>query len=91
MEIKHVNILVSGMVQGVGFRYSCQKIAKSLGVKGFVKNMYNGDVYIEVEGDEAQLNKMVKWCWQGPSNARVTEVSIDNGSVKNFKHFEIKS
>ncbi len=91
MEIKHMNIFVAGMVQGVGFRYNCQKIARSIGVRGFVKNMYNGEVYIEAEGDENQLKNIIKWCWQGPLNARVTEVRTETASIKDFKYFEIKS
>jgi len=48
---KHVNITVKGRVQGVGFRYSAMEAAEELGIKGFVRNMPDGSVYIEAEGE----------------------------------------
>jgi len=53
--MRHLNIRVSGKVQGVFFRASTKEQADQLGVKGFVRNEPNGDVYIEVEGDEEKL------------------------------------
>ena len=88
--MKHFNITVEGYVQGVGFRYFVNKQAQIYGVKGFVKNMYNGSVYIEVEGKELQTNQFIRTCYQGPSSARVTNVDIEEGEVKNFSLFQVK-
>ena len=90
MNLTHKEITISGIVQGVGFRYSCLRIARSMGIRGFVKNSDNGDVYIEAEGEEYQLQLFLKWCWEGSSHARITNVSHQNGKPKHYKVFEIK-
>jgi acylphosphatase len=86
---KHKNITVSGIVQGVGFRFSTKSMANSLGIKGFVKNLYNGDVYIEAEGNEVQLQHFIEWCHQGSSYSRIYDVKIKESELKHFTHFEI--
>jgi len=48
--MKKLHLVVSGIVQGVGFRWYTQRIAKSLGLTGWVRNLQNGDVEIVVEG-----------------------------------------
>ncbi|MCQ2500502.1 MAG: acylphosphatase [Lachnospiraceae bacterium] len=52
-------IRVSGRVQGVGFRYRAQHAAKSYGVKGFVRNEYDGSVFMELQGTERQITDML--------------------------------
>lgn len=85
----HKNITIEGKVQGVGFRYTAKTMALSLGVKGFVKNLTNGSVYIEAEGSEVQLKHLIDWCRRGPSYAYVDEVRIENADIKGFDIFEI--
>lgn len=85
----HKNITVIGRVQGVGFRFACRSMANSLGVKGYVKNLYNGNVYIEAEGTEVQLKHFINWCYKGPSYANVSELKEIEDSVKGYKYFEI--
>jgi len=88
--MKHYNITVIGKVQGVFYRQSTVEISNQLGVKGFVRNEANGNVFIEAEGTEGQLKKLVEWCKMGPSGAKVIEVKIAEGEMKNFFVFEIK-
>ena len=64
-------ITVKGRVQGVGFRYYTLHKAKSLDLTGFVKNLANGDVYIEAYGHEHQLEIFLDWCRKGPSTSSV--------------------
>lgn len=85
----HKNITVIGDVQGVGFRFSTKNIAKSLGIKGFVKNMVNGDVYIEAEGSEVQLQHFIQWCHKGSGHSRIHDVKVEESELKQFTHFEI--
>lgn len=66
------------MVQGVGFRYYCFKEASSLGLLGYVKNIYNGDVEIEVEGEEGAINDFIKLIQIGPEHSRVTSISVES-------------
>jgi acylphosphatase len=89
MKISHINIHVSGKVQGVFYRASTKEKADELGVKGFVRNEPNGDVYIEAEGNEKQLEEFISWCRKGPTHARVTDVKINPSAAKDFKTFEI--
>lgn len=86
----HLNITITGRVQGVGFRFAAKSMAKSLGIKGFVENLYNGQVYVEAEGSEVQLKHFLNWCHQGPSFANVEEVYSDEAELKGFRYFDIK-
>lgn len=88
MESKE--IIISGHVQGVGYRFSCKRMAQVFGVKGYVKNLPDGNVYILAKGNTTQLNLFINWCHTGPANARVSNVSIKCISNKDLKTFEIK-
>ncbi|HBH48299.1 MAG TPA: acylphosphatase [Bacteroidales bacterium] len=90
MTTQHKNITVSGMVQGVGFRYACLKMARTTGINGFVKNLPNGKVYIEAEGNESQLKVFIRWCYSGPSHAYVQSVNIVDGETVCYNNFDIK-
>jgi len=90
MTLKHKNITVSGIVQGVGFRYHTIRIARSLGIKGFVKNLSDGSVYIEAEALDWQLEKFISWCNEGPSRATVYNIETTEGQMKNFTGFDVK-
>lgn len=81
-------INVSGRVQGVGFRYSTVREAKRLGITGFVKNQYDGSVYIEAEGSADQLFNFVEWCRRGPGF--VKSVTTDTGTPENYTDFTIE-
>ncbi len=85
--IRHYNITVSGKVHGVFYRATAVKMAKLLGVTGFVQNEENGTVYCEAEGEEEMLVKFVQWCQHGPDKAEVTHVSVSDGEVKGFNKF----
>ncbi|MGV8017322.1 MAG: acylphosphatase [Ignavibacteria bacterium] len=71
-----IKMTVRGMVQGVGFRYYCYRQADALGITGYAKNLYNGDVEIEAEGAEGVLNEFVKLIEIGPKFSRVNSVSV---------------
>ena len=69
--------LVSGVVQGVGFRYHAQRQALRLGLVGWVKNRIDGDVELVACGAQARLDQLESWLWQGPSMARVKKVEVE--------------
>jgi len=71
-------ITIKGMIQGVGFRYYCFKNANTLELFGYVKNLYNGDVEIEVEGDDGAVNEFINLVKIGPENSRVTSISVES-------------
>lgn len=88
--MKHYNITVRGKVQGVFFRASTKEKANELGLHGFVRNQSDGTVYLEAEGTEENLDKLVKWCNQGPPNAVVTNIKVEEAKWMNLKKFEIR-
>lgn len=81
-------IHVKGYVQGVGFRWSAVKAARSHGIKGFVKNMPDGSVYIEAEGSLKALTGFVEWCRKGPGY--VESVTADPYPPVNYKDFKVE-
>ena len=65
-------IIVKGLVQGVGYRYYCYKKANEYDLTGYAKNLPNGDVEVEVEGDQYLIMSFIKELKIGPSNSSVT-------------------
>lgn len=88
--MKHYNIRVSGRVQGVYFRASARDVARSLGLRGYVRNEPEGSVYIEVEGEDKALTEFTDWCRKGPPRAHVTEIQIEESTVQNLGNFDIR-
>jgi len=81
---------VAGRVQGVFFRASTQSAASDLGLSGWVKNTPMGEVELVACGDEAQLEQLERWLWQGPPHARVDAVTVAPVEVQVFIGFEIR-
>jgi acylphosphatase len=81
-------ILVSGRVQGVGYRDWVVRTAQRSGVTGWVRNLKDGRVEIVAAGDEAALDALVEACREGPPLARVEQVDSaalpDGKSHKGF-------
>lgn len=88
--MKNLHLYIKGRVQGVGFRYSAKKVARSFNLSGYVKNMYDNSVYIEVEGDENNLKEFTEWCHRGPEHAIVEQVKVEEGELKNYYGFETR-
>ena len=86
----HYNITVKGLVQGVSFRFATLRAAHKLKLTGYVKNLHDGNVFIEAEGEEENINKLINWCYIGPPLAEVSEVSAEETELKNYRNFEIK-
>ena len=83
-------VFVSGKVQGVFFRYSTQERANALGVKGWVRNRYDGRVEALLEGDEEAVNKLIEWMKVGPPGAKVTGIEVIDEPYKGeFTDFSI--
>ena len=85
----HYKIVVTGKVQGVWYRKNTLNQAKKLDIKGFVKNLDNGDVYIEAEASKNQLKILLDWCAIGPEFANVDTVSFTESTVEYFEDFKI--
>lgn len=87
--MKHYNIRVKGRVQGVGFRYSAIRAARSFNLNGFVRNEPDGSVYMEAEGNEVSLELMLDWCRKGPGHARVDQVTHSESGLRGFEDFGV--
>jgi acylphosphatase len=92
METKLLyKIQVSGHVQGVGFRWNALREARRCEIKGFVKNLSDGKVYIEAEGYPEQLASFVEWCRKGPGRGYIESVTVDSFQPVNYTDFLIES
>jgi acylphosphatase len=68
--------IVSGRVQGVGFRFFAIREGRALGIRGTVANRPDGSVEVVAEGDAARLAALLAWLQKGPPGARVREVQV---------------
>jgi acylphosphatase len=89
--IKKKLLLISGKVQGVGFRYWMQNLAINNNISGWVKNRSLGDVEALIIGQEKEVQKLIKQCKIGPSSATIQKIQINdynqNYSEKGFNIF----
>jgi acylphosphatase len=91
MAPKRVHVLVSGLVQGVNFRYYTLLQANRLGVRGWVRNLHDGRVEAVFEGEQTGIDEIVNWCHTGPRSARVERVdTLPETYVGEFDGFEIE-
>ncbi len=70
------DVRITGLVQGVGYRYFCYRVAIKLGLVGWVRNNPDGSVSIHAEGDRSMLEEFIAQLKVGPSHAVVRDVSV---------------
>ncbi len=83
-------VVISGQVQGVGFRASCRRAAWQHGVAGWVRNLADGRVEAVFEGPAAQVERMLDWARRGPRLALVTDVAVQAQPAEGLGSFTIK-
>ena len=83
-------LVVSGRVQGVFFRTSCQEQAEALGLSGWVRNTSAGAVEAWVEGEPARIDDLVRWCREGPRLDDVDEVEVHEESPTRVLGFRVR-
>ncbi|GAB4444724.1 MAG: acylphosphatase [Anaerolineae bacterium] len=76
MTDQRLHAVVHGRVQGVNFRYYTVRKANELGLKGWVRNRWDGTVEALAEGPRTSLDRFVSWLRQGPSSASVVQVDV---------------
>ena len=90
---RRVHVFITGRVQGVFFRAETKKQALELGLKGWVRNLYDRRVEAVFEGSKNDVEKMIDWCKKGPGPAHVKGVEIIEESRPvgtRFEDFEIR-
>lgn len=74
--MRRVQVIVSGRVQGVGYRYTMRMVAREAGVSGWVRNLADGTVEAEIEGTPEQVDVVLAWMAEGPPGAEVTAARV---------------
>jgi acylphosphatase len=90
-SIQRVHIYISGIVQGVSFRYYTLQEANRAGVTGWVRNLPDGRVEAVIEGDDAAVERLLAWCRQGPRGAHVEHVEVlPETATGDYRAFRIR-
>jgi acylphosphatase len=72
--VRRLRLEISGVVQGVSFRWHTQRTAAGLALAGWVRNRPDGSVEAIAEGPEERLRELARWARRGPEHARVDAV-----------------
>lgn len=83
------HFVISGRVQGVFYRDCTQQTALNLGLTGYVKNLPNGHVEIEVCGERSGLDEIHQWLWKGPILSEVTDIQVHDIALVDYLTFNI--
>lgn len=89
-EAKRIHAVVSGRVQGVGFRYFVQRTAIALGLTGRVRNLGDGRVEVYAEGDEETLQLFIQALEKGPALSHVRSVDVQwSPAIGQYSDFNV--
>jgi acylphosphatase len=90
-NLVRAEIIAEGFVQGVGFRFFVYRHAQQLGLNGFTRNLFTGEVETVVEGEKALIEDLFRRIKEGPSHSSVNKVKITWTDFKDeFKNFDIR-
>jgi acylphosphatase len=90
-KLASAHLIISGMVQGVGYRWFVMRKAKEFDLKGYVRNLYDGDVEVEAEGYQSMIVDFANELKIGSRSAHVTDINIEWGEYENkYRGFEIR-
>jgi acylphosphatase len=87
MQKMGYKVIVSGVVQGVGFRYFTAKEANKLDVYGHAKNLIDGSVEVLIFGEKSKLKILLKWLEKGPKMSSVDDVNVTEVAYMNIDEF----
>lgn len=89
--MRRVHVIVSGGVQGVGYRYTMRMIAEDAGVAGWVRNRRDGTVEAEIEGTPEQVDQVLAWMAEGPPGSRVDSAQVTDAAPTGQRGFEVRA
>jgi len=84
------HVLVSGRVQGVGFRWYARETAERLGLGGWVKNLTDGRVELWLEGRDQAVEAMLVWLERGPPAAHVKNLEVVERASEGLRTFSVR-
>lgn len=88
--MRRVHVIVSGRVQGVGFRYHARSVAERLELAGWVRNRFDGTVEAEAEGGEESVEEFLTWLIDGPPGAHVRDAQVTEVNPTGGSGFEVR-
>jgi acylphosphatase len=89
--MQHIHIIVSGQVQGVGFRWATKREADKLGLTGYVRNQADGKVEIVAAGSAEAVGALLAWAKRGPLFSKVHQVDVtDLPAQADYTAFSIR-
>ncbi len=89
MAVASVHVIISGRVQGVGYRYWLRGEAERLGVDGWCRNRTEGTVEAVLAGDAEAVDGLITLCWKGPPGAAVSGVDARPSDESPSRGFRI--
>lgn len=84
------HVFISGIVQGVGYRFSTVDAAKQQDISGWVRNLPDRRVEAVFEGTKEAVESIIRWCHQGPPGAVVQDVRVEYEEVEGLQGFEMR-
>lgn len=88
--MRRVHVVVRGMVQGVGYRYTLRLIAADAGATGWVRNLRDGSVEAEIEGTPQQVDEVLAWMAEGPPGSRVEAATVTDAEPAGSTGFQVR-
>ena len=82
-------LIISGHVQGVGYRFYMERKARALGIRGWVRNRSDRSVEAMIQGSGEAVDAMIAWAQRGPPHAVVSDVKVSEGNGE-YPHFEVR-
>lgn len=86
-----MHVIVRGMVQGVGYRYTLRMVAERAGVSGWTRNLRDGSVEAEIEGTPEQVDEVLSWMATGPPGSRVESASVTDAAPTGNSGFDVRA
>jgi len=87
----HVEIIIQGVVQGVGYRFFAIQKARDYGLTGYVQNLPDGSVFVVAEGEKGLLDDFINELKIGPRASKVTKIDVKfSEKEKGYKNFSVK-
>ena len=89
--MKTLKIKINGIVQGVFFRKFVKESAEEIGIRGYVRNLNDGNVELIIEGKDEKVNEMLNRCKKGPKHSEIKDIEIEEIKHQGFDGFKVSS